>query len=151
MDQNLNEGDLNQIEKELLAKAKEATKDAYAPYSNFQVGAACLLENGKIIKGSNFENASYPLCLCAERTALAAIHSQYTDQKVLSIAVTASNESKKIDQPISPCGACRQVILEFEKRQSAPIKLILQGESGPVLTFTSIKELLPLSFDGDFL
>lgn len=135
----------------LLAKAKEALKAAYAPYSNFQVGAACLLDTGEIILGSNFENASYPLCLCAERVALASVHSQWTKNTVVKMAITAKSPEKIIDKPISPCGACRQVILEVEIKQSSPIKLILQGEQGEVLIFDTIKELLPMSFDAEFL
>lgn len=142
---------LNSNDANLLAKAREALKDAYAPYSNFRVGAACILDSGEIIKGSNMENASYPLCLCAERTALAAVHAMHQHKKVLSMAITAQSQAKKLQAPISPCGACRQVILEFEQKQQQEIKIILQGEEGPVVIFNSIKELLPMSFDGKVL
>ncbi len=143
--------ELPEDEQVLLRNAHEATKDAYAPYSNFLVGAAALLENGEIIKGSNIENASFPLCLCAERTALAAVHAVYPRTKVIKMAVTAQSSHKKIVEPISPCGACRQVIKEIENRFQTAIKIILQGETGAIYTFNSMNDLLPMSFNSDYL
>ncbi len=134
-----------------MKSAHKATKSAYAPYSNFKVGAAILLKNGKTFKGSNFENASYPLCLCAERVVLAAAHSCHPNNIVEAIAITAKNEVKILDMPISPCGACRQVLVEVEQKQKHPLKVILQGEQGPIYVFDSASELLPLGFDGDLL
>lgn len=133
----------------LMKSARKATKSAYAPYSNFKVGAAILLKNGKTFKGSNFENASYPLCLCAERVVLAAAHACQPNKIIKVIAVTAKNEAKKLTKPVSPCGACRQVLVEVEKKQKHPLKVILQGEEGPIYVFDSAKELLPLGFGGD--
>lgn len=143
--------ELPQQDQTLLAMAKSALKDSYSPYSNFKVGAAVLLSNGKMLGGSNQENASYPLCLCAERVALATAASQYPQEAVHAIAVTAYNASQKVSQPVSPCGACRQVILETELRFHQDIRIILQGEEGPVYVLDKAKDLLPLSFDGSFL
>lgn len=142
---------LDKIHVKLLKSAHKATKSAYAPYSNFFVGASILLENGKTFKGANFENASYPLCLCAERVVLAAAHACQPDKVIKVIAVTAKNESKKLTQPVSPCGACRQVLVEVEQKQNHPLKVILQGEEGPIYVFDSASELLPLGFGGDLL
>ncbi len=135
----------------LIKIAREATNSAYAPYSNFYVGAAALLEDGTIVKGSNFENASYPLCLCAERVALASIHSQYPGAIVKMMAVTARNPSQKTNEPIAPCGACRQVLLEYEQKQKEEIKIIMFGEEGNVAVCKSAASLLPMAFDHSFL
>lgn len=134
-----------------MKSAHKATQKAYAPYSNFKVGAAVLLKNGKTFKGSNFENASYPLCLCAERVVLAAVHACQPGEIITTIAITAKSESKILDHPISPCGACRQVLTEVEQKQKHPMKIILQGETGPVYVLKSAAELLPLGFDREVL
>ena len=134
---------------QLLEQAIEASQKAYAPYSEFYVGAALLLSNGTIILGSNQENASYPLCLCAERVAIAAA-SNY-QLPVQAIAVMARNPRSPLTQPISPCGACRQVILETELRFQHCIRIILYGEMGEVFVVESAKDLLPLGFDAHFL
>jgi cytidine deaminase len=138
-------------ERELMLAAHEATSLAYAPYSNFHVGAALRLHNGVVIRGGNQENASYPLCLCAERVALAAASCQGRDVQVDALAVTARNRLQPMIAPIPPCGACRQVIEEKRKAQDAPIQIILQGEVGEVYVFSDIRLLLPFYFDGDFL
>lgn len=130
----------------LLTHAKKAVQSAYAPYSRFAVSAAVLLENGQIILGTNQENASYSLCLCAERSALASAAAQFPEQKVKAIAITAYSSRKPIDHPITPCGACRQVLCEYEQRHQHPIRVIMQGASGPVLIFDDSSSLLPLSF-----
>lgn len=135
----------------LLNRAKKALEDAYAPYSNFFVGAAVLLENGSIVVGSNQENASFPLSLCAERVALGAVESQFPHAKVRVMAISIRNQKKPIDRPAAPCGACRQVIVEKEWRQKAPFRIILQGETGPIYIFESGRDLLPLTFDPDYL
>ena len=135
----------------LLKMAHEAVKSAYAPYSNFFVGAALLLENGEIVKGANQENAAYSMCLCAERVALAAAASKFNGIPVKAIAVTAKSNKNKIDQPISPCGACRQSLCESEFQHQTDIQVILQGEAGPIYVFQSAKDLLPFSFDGTYL
>jgi len=146
--------DINELpatEQQLLLLSKEALKDAYAPYSNFLVGSAVLLQNGEMLGGSNQENASYPLCLCAERVALAAAASQHPKEAVVAIAVTAKSPRKPIEQPITPCGACRQVIGEVEHKHQQDIQVILQGEVGEIFVFKSIKSLLPLLFDNTYL
>ncbi len=128
-------------EKELLAKANEAAKNAYAPYSKFKVGAAVLLDNGKIISGSNQENASYPLGLCAERVALFAASAQHPGIGITAIAVTSSSKN-----PTSPCGACRQVMAEYESLHKNQMRILLKGASGKIITTDGIKNLLPLMF-----
>jgi cytidine deaminase len=130
-------------EKELLAKAEEAAKNAYAPYSKFKVGAAVLLENGKIIIGSNQENASYPLGLCAERVALFAASAQHPGIKITGIAVTSSSEN-----PASPCGACRQVMAEYEMVHQNEMRILLKGASEKIIATDGVKNLLPLMFSG---
>lgn len=142
---------LPEPERALLEAAHKATKLAYAPYSEFYVGAALQLHSGETISGGNQENASYPLCLCAERVALAAASSRGPNLRVEAIAVTAHNPRRLLEVPVPPCGACRQVIAEKQQAQKSPIQIILQGESGQVFVFPSINALLPFSFDGDFL
>lgn len=144
----------NELDKamaDLVDMAEKAVEDAYAPYSNFYVGAAVLLEDGTVIKGSNFENASYPLCLCAERVALGSVHSQYPGATVKSIAVTAINPKQPVTEPVAPCGACRQVLLEYEQKQGTPLQVIMFGESGKVVVFESAEQLLPMAFGHKFL
>jgi cytidine deaminase len=131
---------------ELIESAIDATANAYAPYSYFNVGAAVLLKNGKIVEGSNQENAAYPLGLCAERVALFSANTQYPDTTVLAIAVAAVADGKQTDM-ITPCGACRQVLLEVEKRYQSPIKILLCGRE-LIYVVESAASLLPLSFDG---
>lgn len=138
-------------EQALLNAAQDALAKAYAPYSKFQVGAAVLLDNGKTLSGANFENAAYPMCLCAERSALATAISTYPDAKVVQMAIRVRNPQKPVTQPAAPCGACRQVMVEAEHRQKGDIKILLQGESGPVYVLSSAKTLLPFYFDGSFL
>ena len=139
------------MDRKLLKKAEQQAKKAYAPYSNFYVGAAVLLENGKIITGCNQENASYPLSLCAERVALFTAHSKYPTFAIERLAIIAINPNNKVCNPISPCGACRQVIRESELRSKQDIKIILKGETDQTIIMDSIKILLPLSFDGSAL
>ena len=136
---------------ELLALAHKSVEDAYAPYSKFKVGAGVLLSNGKLVAGSNQENAAYPVCICAERVALSAAASLYPKTPIVAIAVTAKSHRNKITQPISPCGTCRQFMSEVEDKHQQSFKVILQGESGPIYVFDSAKGLLPLSFDSSFL
>ena len=133
-------------EKIIVDKAKEATSRAYAPYSKFQVGAAALLANGEIITGNNQENVAFPSGLCAERTTLFYAHSQYPNEAVQALAIAAYTEGDFLDRPISPCGACRQVMLETEMRFHQPVKIILYGKK-EIFIAESIKDLLPLAFD----
>jgi len=141
---------LNELPKDvvdLIEKAAEARTKAYAPYSNFYVGAAILLDNGEIVTGSNQENASYPSGLCAERTAIYYAGSQYPNSKILRLAVTAGSNLKKTLKPIPPCGACRQAIAEYEIKQDAPIEIYFMGESGAVAKSNTLANLLPFGFD----
>ena len=144
-----NEISCNADDKQLLKEAEIAQKGAHAPYSRFSVGAALLLEDDTIIHGSNQENASFPLGLCAERTALSAKTSLAPKKKVRAIAIKVKSDLKEITQPAAPCGICRQVLLETELVQGCDIRIILQGEKGTVLIFNSIKDLLPFYFGAD--
>jgi cytidine deaminase len=135
----------------LLQAAKEALGKAYAPYSKFQVGAALLLDNGQIVSGANFENAAYPMCLCAERSAIAAAVSTFPGVGVQKIAITVKNPAQPITQPAAPCGACRQVMVEVEQHQNSDMQVLLQGESGTVYVLESAKLLLPFYFDSSYL
>ncbi|NQU84204.1 MAG: cytidine deaminase [Mariniphaga sp.] len=139
---NLNE--LSDENKDLLIQAREATQNAYAPYSGFFVGAAVLLENGKVVTGNNQENAAYPSGLCAERVALFYANANYPDVPVVAIAITAKNKLGKIHVIASPCGSCRQVMLETESRFEKPINVILDGEK--IQMMEGIDNLLPLGF-----
>ena len=116
--------ELNDTDRALLDDAIEATRRSYAPYSHFSVGAAALLANGVVVTGTNQENAAYPSGLCAERTTLFYANSQYPGQAVVTLAIAARTEKDFIDTPIPPCGACRQVILETEKRYKQPIRIL---------------------------
>ena len=138
--------ELNKTDQVLMTSAMEATTRSYAPYSKFSVGAAALLANGIVVTGTNQENAAYPSGLCAERTTLFYANSQYPDQPVLTLAIAARTEKDFIDLPIHPCGACRQVILETEKRYKQPIRILLYGKK-EIYEVKSICDLLPLSFD----
>jgi cytidine deaminase len=131
---------------ELIEKAKEASKNAYAPYSKFHVGAALLLDNGEIILGSNQENAAYPSGICAERTALYYAGSRYPDAAVKCIAITAGNEEGFVRLPISPCGSCRQVIIEAQQRHDSKIKIIMYGNEMTRIVENAY-DLLPFPFD----
>lgn len=143
---NLNE--LSDSEKDLLLNADEATKKSYSPYSHFRVGAAILFEDGSIIRGNNQENAAYPSGLCAERVALFYASANYPDKKVISIAVTAKSKEIDIFEPVTPCGACRQVMLEYEEKQKDSISILLKGEGDTVYKLETVRSLLPLSFEG---
>jgi len=145
------EKELESQDQKLIKMAKKALKKSYSPYSKFQVGAAILLANGKMLSGANQENASYPLCLCAERVVLSAASCTYPDVPIVAMAITAKSSSQKVESPVAPCGACRQVICETEMRYKKDIRLILQGEKGKVFITSSGKNLLPLSFDGSLI
>lgn len=140
-----NEG-LELNDKELLDRAKKASEGAYAPYSNFNVGAAVRLSNGEIIAASNQENAAYPSGLCAERVAIFYAHAKFPDASVESIAVTASVGGHICETPTYPCGACRQVLAESEMRSGSPIRVIVGGEKFTQV-MDSISALLPFTFD----
>lgn len=138
-------------EKKLIDAAKSASHKAYAPYSNFKVGAALLLENGKMILGNNQENAAYPSGICAERVAVFFANANFPDQSVEAIAVAAYYKDEFTKDVISPCGACRQVLLEVENRYNKPMKVLLYRGNDEVYQIDSIKDLMPLSFGEDML
>jgi cytidine deaminase len=130
----------------LLNKAREVTTLAYAPYSNFKVGAAAKLANGEIVVGSNQENASFPVGICAERVLLAAASTIYPKIPILTMAISYHNINGDSSRPISPCGMCRQSLQEYQAIVNHPIKLILSGMKGEVYIIESANQLLPLSF-----
>ncbi|HEX9151570.1 MAG TPA: cytidine deaminase, partial [Flavobacterium sp.] len=136
---------------ELMEQAVAVRKNAYAPYSKFRVGAAILLDNGKIVLGSNQENAAYPSGLCAERVAIFQAGAIYPDAKILKMVLTAASDTNKTTQPIPPCGACRQSIAEYEIKQDTPIEIYFMGETGAIYKSASLKNLLPFMFDKSFL
>lgn len=141
--------DLSSAERHLLLRAKEAALRAYAPYSQFRVGAALEWEDGRYFEGANHENAVFPAGACAEQVALFAAAVQRPGLAIKRLAISVAKE--KVTKPVPPCGICRQVILEQENKQGSPIQLILQGASGDIYLLSSIKPLLPLRFDADFL
>lgn len=135
----------------LMEKAIEARKQAYAPYSEFYVGTALLLDNTKIITGNNQENASYPAGLCAERTAIFYASSQYPNATILKMAITAGSKNNQTTTPVPPCGSCRQAISEYEIKQQTPIEIYFMGETGKIAKSGSLANLLPLVFDKSML
>jgi len=138
---------LDSESKYLVHKAKEATAHAYAPYSKFYVGAAIILDDGTVILGANQENASYPLCMCAERVALYAASSVHPGKKILKMAVVAHKKNYKELVAATPCGACRQVIVEYEEKQKQPIKMVMLGPGEKWVECSSAQVLLPMGFD----
>jgi len=146
-----NFSELSKEEQHLVTISREMANHAYAPYSEFFVGAAVLLENGEIVRGSNQENAAYPSGLCAERVAVFSASALFPGVKMKAIAISAKTPHKAMDHPVSPCGACRQVLLEYEFRQKEPVKLILSGATGSIYIVNKVQNLLPLSFTADEL
>lgn len=142
---------LNKQDRGLMRKAIDARKDAYAPYSNFMVGAAVLLDNNEIVIGNNQENASYPSGLCAERVAVFQAGAMYPGVTIKSIAITAMSKTHLVEKPAAPCGNCRQAIAEYEFRQGSPIELLLMGESGEIIKCQSLSDILPLGFNSSYL
>ena len=142
---------LNDIEKILFDKAKTIREQAYAPYSNFLVGCAVLLENGEIITGSNQENAAYPSGLCAERTTIFWTSANYPDVKIKKLFVIGAPKDAISSTPIPPCGACRQSILEYESKQKDEIEIYFASLDGEIYKTKSIRDLLPFSFDSSYL
>ena len=138
--------DLNKEDAWLLNEAKEVTQDAYAPYSRFHVGAVAKLSNGQIVAGTNQENASYPVGICAERVLLGTAATLYPGVAIESIAVSYDGVDIQSDHPISPCGMCRQALLEYEERTKKPIRLILAGQKGRVFILQTSRVLLPFAF-----
>ena len=143
--------DLSEQEQQLVSNAKSAFKTAYAPYSGFLVGASVLLENGEIVNGSNQENVAYPSGLCAERVALFYAGARYPDIKVKTIAVSVLSKNFEVNDVISPCGACRQVMAEYEEKQEEAIKVILHSPTDEVLIANTVEDLLPFMFKSPLL
>ena len=143
-------GALSAVEQALIGEARSAASSAYAPYSGFRVGCALLLGNGRIIRGNNQENAAYPSGLCAERTALFYASATEPDTPVTALAITACRDDTFLNNPVAPCGSCRQVMVEYENRQKQPIRLILCGKK-KTMVFDSARDLLPFAFDNQAL
>ncbi|WP_294280644.1 cytidine deaminase [uncultured Chryseobacterium sp.] len=144
--------ELSSLEQQLLDRAKEARAKAYAPYSNFLVGCAVLLENGEIHTGSNQENAAFPSGLCAERTAIFWISANFPDVRVKKIFVVGGPRIvQEANPPIPPCGGCRQSLMEYETKQQENIELYFASMNDEVYKVDAIKDLLPFHFDGTFL
>lgn len=131
----------------LYEMAMHAADDAYAPYSNFKVGAAVLLANGEIVTANNQENGAYPSGLCAERVAIFYAMAKFKDVVIEKMAIVAKSDDYDIKSPVSPCGACRQVIAEYELKQDKPIRMIFGGVEGEVFAVDGIRTLLPFVFD----
>lgn len=146
---NINE--LESPDKDLLIAAKKSVNDAYAPYSKYYVGSAVQLENGEIICGNNQENVAYPSGLCAERVALFYVSSKYPNQKIMTIAITAKAGNFEITEPVAPCGACRQVLAEYQTKQNHPIKIIMMGETGKIKVISKVDDILPFMFHAEEL
>lgn len=142
-----NSNELTEPYKTLIGFSIKAAEKAYAPYSKFRVGAAILLENGEILTGNNQENASYPVGICAERTLLSYVHANFPDLKKLKLAISVLDT----DKDVSPCGLCRQTLLEYENFQNQPLEIILHNASDSVLVIPSASALLPLHFDNQSL
>lgn len=140
--------ELSEADRELIDKAKEATQTSYAPFSKFCVGAAARLSDGRIVTGSNQENAAFPSSLCAERTALFYANARYPEKSVEELAIAAYAHGAFLKAPIPPCGACRQVILGVEELYGHPVRILLFGEEGTYVV-DSVKALLPLQFTGE--
>lgn len=140
---------LSSEDAQLLQMARAATSKAYAPYSQFNVGAVAMLNNGETIEGTNQENASYPVGICAERVLLSAVSSLYNGVAIKTIAISCHNLKGESKNPVSPCGLCRQSLLEQTLRQHQPIRLILSGMEGMVYILDDASLLLPLSFTAD--
>ena len=143
--------ELSTEDRDLLKQAKKIADSAYAPYSNYYVGAALLLENGEIITANNQENAAYPSGLCAERIAMFYASSQYPDVAVKSLAISAKAKNFNIKSPVPPCGACRQTLSEYEAKQKNKIRIILMGETGKIQIIHGMETLMPLMFRAEEL
>ncbi len=139
--------ELSRSEKEFMNQAIEIRKKAYAPYSKFQVGAAIVLDNGVVLQGSNQENAAYPSGLCAERVVIFYAGANYPNNKIVKMFITATPSDRDSENPIPPCGSCRQSIAEYEIKQDLPIEIYFMGAKGAVYKSDSLKNLLPFMFD----
>lgn len=147
--ENLNE--LDASSQKMMQLAVQARKKAYAPYSKFTVGCAILLDNGMVVEGSNQENAAYPSGLCAERVAIFYAGANYPDAKILKLFISASPVDRDLEQPIPPCGSCRQSIAEYEIKQDQDIEIYFMGGKGKIYKSNSLKNILPFMFDKKYL
>jgi cytidine deaminase len=143
--------ELDPQDAELMRHAHEATKGSYAPYSRFHVGAAVRLANGAIVTGNNIENSAYPSGLCAERVALFGAMAKYPGVAIEALALTAHSLLKRIEEPVAPCGACRQVMVGVEQVSKRPLRVLSQGETGPIMVFDGVESLMPFVFMDKFL
>lgn len=143
--------DLDPAEQELLRTALAASRGAYAPHSEFHVGCAIRFADGEILTGNNQENLAYPSGLCAERIALFHAGSQGKAKDIRTIAIRATSNRRPVDRPVTPCGACRQVMLEYEHLAGQPFTVLMQGENGSILRLNGVADtLMPFHFDIDF-
>ena len=143
--------ELQPDDKSLLQMAKDIAPTAYAPYSKFHVAAAAVLQNGEIVKGTNQENASYPVGTCAERSLLGSVGALFPNEPIVTMAITYDNLNGTSDTPASPCGMCRQALREYETRTHHSIRLILAGKEGKIYIIPKAGMLLPLGFTSDDL
>lgn len=143
--------ELTQSDALLLTEARQVTSNAHAPYSHFKVGAAARLNNDKIVTGTNQENASFPIGLCAERVLLATAASLFPQVAIQTVAISYRSENGESNHPVSPCGICRQNLLEYETKFQQPIRIILGGLQGKIYIIERAGMLLPLSFSSDEL
>jgi cytidine deaminase len=143
--------ELNEKDAWLLNEARAVTEQAYAPYSNFHVGAVAILSNGQVVAGTNQENASYPVGICAERVLLGNAATLYPGVNIETLAISYSSDEVKSDHPISPCGMCRQALVEYESRLKNPIRLILGGMTGEIQIIKTARLLLPFAFTSNEL
>jgi cytidine deaminase len=141
--------DLNEKDAQLLEKARDLTDDAYAPYSQFRVAAVARMADGSLIAGTNQENASYPVGICAERVLLSTISSIKPRMAIESIAISYNSNQVRSEQPVSPCGICRQSLQEYEQRIKQPIRLIMAGMKGQIIILKDSAALLPLAFTSE--
>ena len=142
-------GELDDVSKDLLSSAQQCMQKAYAVYSGFYVGAALLLDNGEVITGNNQENIAFPSSMCAERVALYFCKANFPNAKVMKIAIAARSSEGVLYDSITPCGACRQVMSEYERIQNENMQVILKAEAGEILVFDSVTNLLPLAFESE--
>jgi cytidine deaminase len=138
--------ELNPEDRELARKAIRSMSHAYAPYSHFHVGAAVRMSNGQIVRGANQENAAYPSGICAERTAMFAAGAHYPDKDICSIALAGGVHGRLTDHPIAPCGACRQVMAQYQTRAGKPISVLMIGAKA-IWKFEKVDDILPFIFD----
>lgn len=145
-----NLAELAMADQVLMQEAQQALSKSYSPYSGFRVAAAALLQNGIVVSGANQENASYPMCLCAEMVTVSRVESEFPGTIIECLAITVKGKKESV-VPAAPCGACRQILFEKESRQGQALRILMMGEKGPVYELFQAKDLLPFAFSGSFL